>query len=267
MSYFKIIAVDGIDCSGKEHITKLLTQKLQQDKDISSKYEHIERVEFPTYECTELVDTLLDKNNQEYISEFFANEWITKTAAFIHDQCAKLLDLYIKNHKYNSCLYILDRYYMSNIWYNLFSHCYNEDPKDVLENILNIYSLPIPDVYFYIKMPEEFIKLFLSQKKNKDYNELNLDYLIRVKQIADKVHSPKYKYEKGYQFGLEQYTINCTEKTESKLVDTDEVEFEYDVNNLSIPKFKPALKITESLRSYSDIVNEIIDLSKDTLIS
>ena len=108
-----IIAVDGLDCSGKEHITKLLEQELREKYTTAF---NVSRIEFPTYDQTKLIDMLLSKEYADIIEdEFFDSSiYLTKTAAFMEDQFAKILDLY-KHDKYSdkTNIYIFDRYYRS----------------------------------------------------------------------------------------------------------------------------------------------------------
>ena len=209
-----IIAVDGLDCSGKEHITKLLEQELREKYTTSF---NVSRIEFPTYDQTKLIDMLLSKEYADIIEdEFFDSSiYLTKTAAFMEDQFAKILDLY-KHDKYSdkTNIYIFDRYYMSNLWYNLaFINRDIMDGYNKLLELLKVYQLPKPSAYFYIDMPFEIIQTFLKEKKNKDYNESNTIYLSQVKNYADSAH---YKY--NIKFSDNQFMINCM-KLESTSID------------------------------------------------
>lgn len=230
----KIIVVDGLDCSGKEHITQNLNCLLNKmecfagdypitidysvdpPKHIPCRKTDIRVVSFPTYDHTYLINHILDKSYKESFTHAM-NMWtnnsnidpgMTKSAAFMADQFNALLEMnavFLEDGIYNDIkehILILDRYYTSNLWYNLCDDGNLDNAMNKLNQLLAIYPLPKPDYYFYIKMNFDTICKFLSEKENKDANELDLEKLQITKHYADLIN-------KKYDLGDKSFTINA----------------------------------------------------------
>ena len=177
----KLIAIDGVDASGKQTHTSMLYEKLLLDG------YNVRKISFPTYESpsSELVKMYLsgqfgDKPedvNAYAASSFFAAD---RFAAFRTDW----KDFYEKEDS----IIIADRYTSSNMIHQA-SKISDIEEKNKFLNWLfelefQIYEIPKPDLTFFLDMPVKYAKMLMEDRENKfdntqtkDIHERNRDYL------------------------------------------------------------------------------------------
>ena len=217
-NYFEnatIICLDGLDCSGKETISKLI----EKSSKIHDKYDFVKTLSFPNY--FNIVDTM---NNKDMISNLlnpdvykFHNDGVLAKHNFsriIFEARMFYYNIYnglmsANNHfgkvgediDNKRRLFIMDRYWQSNVFYQTSRYLlmkynknivdkkkFNDSLNKISEILLSeteIFNFPRVNKYFYIQMPIEFIEYFLSKKKNKDANELDMTYIKYTKNIYD----------------------------------------------------------------------------------
>lgn len=177
----KIIVFEGLDCSFKETASNYLYENLLK---LGNK---VVKFEFPNYssESAFFVNQLLQgKYSNSDIG------YTAKTTMFILD-IFHTFETEIKKYYEEGYIIILDRYYISNMFYqtaNLFNidtgHIDNITGLsaliDGIQSIVMNFKLVKPDLVIFMDQDIEDIKYLLSLKKNKDINELNLDYLKKV---------------------------------------------------------------------------------------
>ncbi|MDY3972861.1 MAG: deoxynucleoside kinase [Clostridia bacterium] len=175
-----LIAIDGVDASGKQTQTQLLKKRLIEDgKDIKA-------VSFPAYDnpSSTLVKMYLDGDFGEKPSD--VNAYATSTF-FAADRFATYRTDWGKD--YNSGTIILaDRYVSSNLIHQA-SKIDNSAEKDKFLTWLddlehNIYGLPRPDVTIFLDMPPEYGAMLMKDRANKsngtdkkDIHESDFSYL------------------------------------------------------------------------------------------
>ena len=273
-----IICLDGLDCSGKETISKII----KESDLINEKYNKIEVISFPDYHeysiYRDLVSNLLDKNTYKFHNDNSnlkdIDKIIFEARMFYYNIYNGLINVnrtLWDIEKSKKRLIILDRYWYSNLFYQTAKYLMQRFPEDkqienhseqimintisVLFNEAKNFNFPKVDKYFYIKMPIEFIKHFLSEKTRKDENESNLDYLIYTKSFYDKYLETVFA---------------LTDDTRSYTIDTEYEKRIYDEENIEIKTFKDkkdnrlvyAANINKSyqkLKTTKEIANEIID--------
>lgn len=175
-----LIAIDGVDASGKQTQTQLLKKRLIEDgKDIKA-------VSFPAYDnpSSTLVKMYLDGDFGKKPSD--VNAYATSTF-FAADRFATYRTDWGKD--YNSGTIILaDRYVSSNLIHQA-SKIDNSAEKDKFLTWLddlehNIYGLPRPDVTIFLDMPPEYGAMLMKDRANKsngtdkkDIHESDFSYL------------------------------------------------------------------------------------------
>ena len=175
-----LIAIDGVDASGKQTQTQLLKKRLIEDG------KNIKAVSFPAYEnpSSTLVKMYLNGDFGEKPSD--VNAYATSTF-FAADRFATYRTDWGKN--YNSGTIILaDRYVSSNLIHQA-SKIDNDAEKDKFLTWLddlehNIYGLPRPDVTIFLDMPPEYGAMLMKDRVNKangtdvkDIHESDFSYL------------------------------------------------------------------------------------------
>ena len=237
-NYFEnatIICLDGLDCSGKETISKLI----EKSNKIHDKYDFVKTLSFPNY--FNIVDTM---NNKDMISNLlnpdvykFHNDGVLAKHSFsriIFEARMFYYNIYnglmSANNRFGKVgedidnkrrLFIMDRYWQSNVFYQTSRYLlmkynknivdkkkFNDSLNKISEILLSeteIFNFPRVNKYFYIQMPIEFIEYFLSKKKNKDANELDMTYIKYTKNIYDN----HLDLVKTYDDNIKIYTINA----------------------------------------------------------
>lgn len=175
-----LIAIDGVDASGKQTQTELLKKRLVEDG------KNIKAVSFPAYDnpSSTLVKMYLNGDFGEKPSD--VNAYATSTF-FAADRFATYRTDWGKD--YNSGTIILaDRYVSSNLIHQA-SKVDNSAEKDKFLTWLddlehNIYGLPRPDVTIFLDMPPEYGVMLMKDRANKangtdkkDIHESDFSYL------------------------------------------------------------------------------------------
>ena len=291
-NYFEnatIICLDGLDCSGKETISKLI----EKSNKIHDKYDFVKTLSFPNY--FNIVDTI---NNKDMISNLlnpdvykFHNDGVLANANFdkiIFEARMFYYNIYnglmsANNHfgkvgEYidnKRRLFIMDRYWQSNVFYqtsryllmrynkkivdkNEFNNSLYDISKILLSEAEKFFNFPKVNKYFYIQMPIEFIEYFLSKKKNKDANELDMTYIKYTKDIYDN----HLDLVQTYDDNIKIYTINA----EYERCIHEHIEYAPEVINAFTDKkddrFVYAVSIDKSyqkLKNTKELAEEIIE--------
>lgn len=207
-----IICLDGLDCSGKETISGII----ENSKEINSKYDFVRTLSFPNYynmiSVSDMISNLLNPDVYKFhtdgvLADSDFNRILFEARMFYYNIYNGLMTnntyLYERTNCDNSKrrLFIMDRYWQSNVFYQTSRYLlmqyggkiadkreFNESLNDISRALLseaNKFNFPQVNKYFYIKMPIEFIEHFLSKKKNKDANELDMQYIKYTKAIYD----------------------------------------------------------------------------------
>lgn len=177
----KLIVIDGVDSSGKETHTKMLTEKL-----INAGYK-VKKISFPDYDSpsSELVKMYLsgkfgdkpDDVNAYAASSFFAAD---RFASFRTD--------WKKDYEDNDTIIIADRYVSSNMIHQASKIDNTEEKNKFLEWLFELefklYEIPTPDLTIFLDMPVKFARELMAKRENKfdnsqnkDIHERNSDYL------------------------------------------------------------------------------------------
>lgn len=183
MSKGKIIAFEGLDCSFKE------TQSFMLDHKLKSMGYNTTLISFPRYDTASggIIFHLLrggygDINNlsPQLIGDCYS---IDRALSWYKD---------IKDKYDNGSIIIFDRWMYSNI-YNATRSCRESENSDELRSVMmsyivkehNVYKLPLPDITLHMDMPIETTIKLLTEKKNKDANELDLGFLTDVFRMSN----------------------------------------------------------------------------------
>lgn len=182
-----IIAFEGLDCSFKKTQSQMLTYDLKK-----MDYKVV-RESFPRY-TTEIGAIIYKVLHGEY------GDIDSLPCQFIDDLYSldRAVSWYrdIKN-KYNEedSIIVFDRWIYSNCIYGpARMKSRNPDITDVeLKNLMmnyivkevHQYRLPSPDIVLHMDMPMDITVKLLAKKKNKDFNELDLDFMSKVFEVSD----------------------------------------------------------------------------------
>lgn len=179
----KLIVIEGLDGSGKATQTKLVLEKLLEER------KDVIMVSFPNYESqsSALVKMYLNGEIGELddVNAFAAASFYS-------------LDRYIsyqtnwKSDYLNGSIILADRYTTSNI-----SHQMAKLPKNQWNNFINwineyeymLLGIPSPDLVIYLDMPPSATKKLLEKRyendeSKKDLHEKNVEYTLACHQSA-----------------------------------------------------------------------------------
>lgn len=175
----KLIAIDGVDASGKQTHAEILYEKL---KKIGKK---VRLISFPAYDkpSSALVKMYLSGDfgeKPEDVSAFAASTF------FAADRFSTYRTDWGKDYE-DDTIIIADRYVSSNMIHQA-SKLKKEERSEFLDWLdnfeYNIYSLPRPDITIFLDMPPEFGAELMRERENKfsgdsekDIHERNKDYL------------------------------------------------------------------------------------------
>ena len=179
----KLIAIDGVDASGKQTHTQMLFDRL-----IKEGYK-VKRISFPAYESpsSELVKMYLSGafgNNPEDVNAYAASSF------FAADRFASFRTDWGEFYKNPDTVIIADRYVSSNMIHQA-SKIDNDEEKNkflkwLCELEFDIYEIPKPDMTFFLDMPVEYAQMLMSSRENKfdknaekDIHESNRHYLCK----------------------------------------------------------------------------------------
>lgn len=189
-----LIAIDGVDASGKQTHTQMLFDRLSKDG------YNVKKISFPAYDSpsSELVKMYLSGDfgkNPEDVNAYAASSF------FAADRFASFRTDWGAFYKKPDTIIIADRYVSSNMIHQA-SKIDNDEEKNkflqwLCELEFEIYGIPKPDITFFLDMPTEFAELLMSERENKfdseaekDIHERNTGYLERSYKnacyIADK---------------------------------------------------------------------------------
>ncbi len=175
-----LIAIDGVDASGKQTQTELLKKRLEAEG------KKVKLVSFPAYDkpSSTLVKMYLDGDFGDKPSD--VNAYATSTL-FAADRFATYRTDWGKEYK-NDTIIIADRYVSSNLIHQA-SKIDSESEKDKFLAWLDelehgIYELPRPDVTIFLDMPPEYGARLMRDRANKangdskkDIHESDFSYL------------------------------------------------------------------------------------------
>lgn len=181
----KLIAIDGVDASGKQTHTELLAEHL---KNAGLK---VRRLSFPMYDSdtSALVKMYLSgelgKNAQD-VDAYCAS------TLFAADRFASYRKDWHKDFEDPDTIIIADRYVSSNMIHQA-GKIENEAEKEKFLDWLfdfefNLYKLPQPDITIFLDMPPEYGKKLMEGRDNKFSGDAQLD-----------IHESDFSYlEKSY---------------------------------------------------------------------
>ena len=221
----KLIVIDGIDGSGKGTQTKLLIQKLQQEK------QSVEKIDFPQYgtKSAGLVENYL---NGQYGQLGDVDPYV---ASFFY-----ALDRYDASFKMRQWLddgkiIVSDRYVSSSMGHQG-SKFYSVEKRQQyikwLDNYeFDIFGIPRPDFTIILHMPAEIAQKLVDQKAKRDYisgqsrdiHEADLDHLKKSEQVYLEMSQTLPNYvliecvENGRLLGIEEISHKIWQTTQSIL--------------------------------------------------
>lgn len=208
----KLIAIDGVDASGKQTHTEMLCEKLKK-----AGY-NIKRISFPAYEndSSALVKMYLSGafgENPDDVNAYAASSF------FAADRFASYRTEWINDYNNPDTIIIADRYVSSNMIHQA-SKIDDADEKEkflkwLYELEYGIYQIPEPDITFFLDMPVEFAKKLMNDRENKfdstaakDIHERNSDYLLKSYNNACEI-AEKFEWK----------TISCVSNGEIRSID------------------------------------------------
>lgn len=184
---FKIIVIEGMDCCGKETLSKMLTRDLKKSGNI------VTRMSFPDYEINDYIvkyitgkikNTHLDAYTEEAVYET-ARLFVQNIANSFHSKLNKKIRSI--NNTDKDKYVVLDRYYHSGMIYQLkklfdildksTARIDNMDEardmatvkfSNSLTALRTMYDLPVPDYVFFIKSYPEVIMELISRRRTKE---------------------------------------------------------------------------------------------------
>ncbi len=182
----KLIAIDGVDASGKQTHTELLAEHF------AGMGKKVRRLSFPMYDCesSALVKLYLNGSmgkNAEDIDAYAASTF------FAADRFATYRMDWHKDYEDSDTLIIADRYVSSNMIHQA-SKIGDFAEKDKFLDWLydfefNMYKIPKPTMTVFLDMPPKYGKMLLSGRNNKFSGEEKLD-----------IHESDFSYlEKSYE--------------------------------------------------------------------
>lgn len=181
----KLIAIEGLDGSGKETQTGLLREALQQ------KGLKVASVSFPRYgsPSAALVEDYLHGGFGEHASDVNA---YTASSFFAMDRLVSYLKEWRSVYE-ASDVFIADRYTTSNAIHQC-SKLPKQQWKTFVDWLLqyehDLLGLPEADVVFYLRLDTSTSQQLLAKRYNgdstkRDVHECDLDYLERSRQAAE----------------------------------------------------------------------------------
>lgn len=176
-----LIAIDGVDASGKQTHTKMLYEKLKNEG------RNVRLISFPDYESnsSSLVKMYLSGkfgDNPEDVNAYAASSF------FAADRFASYKMNWKEEYEKEDTIIIADRYTSSNMIHQA-SKIDSEEEKNkflmwLCELEFEIYEIPKPDITFFLDMPVKYAKKLMLNRENKfdstqekDIHERNSDYL------------------------------------------------------------------------------------------
>ena len=197
----KLIAIDGVDASGKQTHTEMLCKKLSE-----AGY-RVKRLSFPNYESdsSALVKMYLSGDfgeNPDDVNAYAASSF------FAADRFASYRTDWKNDYLNDEVIIIADRYVSSNMIHQASKIDDAQEKDDFLKWLyeleFEIYQIPKPDVTFFLDMPVEYAKKLMSERENKfdktatkDIHERNSDYLTKSYNNACEV-AEKFNWQRVF---------------------------------------------------------------------
>lgn len=213
----KLIAVDGVDASGKQTHTQLLAEYLEG---LGRK---VRRLSFPAY----------DNPSSTLVKMYLSGE-LGKNAEDVDAYCASTLfaaDRFVtyrtnwqKDYNNPEVILIADRYVSSNMIHQAGKIDDIEEKNKFLDWLdefeFGIYKLPRPDVTLFLDMPPEYGRRLMKDRGNKFTGEKALDIHERDCSYLEKSYeNAKYVAQK---FGWKH--VSCV--NEGNIRSIDEIQSE-----------------------------------------
>ena len=182
----RLIAIDGVDASGKQTHTELLAEYFEK------KGYKVKKLSFPMY----------DKPTSTLVKMYLSGE-LGKTADDVDAYCASTLfaaDRFAsfrsdwqKDYEDADTLIIADRYVSSNMIHQAGKIADLSEKEKFLDWLADfefrLYKLPEPDITIFLDMPPEYGRILMQGRDNKFSGEKTLD-----------IHESDFSYlEKSYQ--------------------------------------------------------------------
>lgn len=191
MSKGKIIVFEGIDCSFKETNSKALFEYLKTVEDIPK----VNLIAFPTY----------GSPSAYFVEKFLKSEYKNNDPYFISllyamDRADAIERENVKERLENGEWFIFDRYVTSNVVYQCArvkdAYYYKNQLTKFIDTIeYDVMKLPRPDLEIFLHCTnDDLVKKVISEKENKDKNELDLGYMGDCRDFIKKYFIMKYPY-------------------------------------------------------------------------
>lgn len=177
-----MIAIDGVDSSGKQTHTEMLYKRLLEEG------KNVKKISFPMYDnqSSYLVKQYLGGAFGEKADD--VNAYAASTF-FAADRFATYKTEWGRDYN-DGVLFIADRYIASNMIHQAGKISDNAEKDKFLDWVYdleyNIYKLPKPDVQIFLDMPVEYALKLMQDRANKitgdakkDIHENDVDYLKR----------------------------------------------------------------------------------------
>lgn len=174
-----LIAIEGVDASGKQTHSELLFEKLKNDG------KKVRKISFPMYESpsSSLVKMYLSGDFGERAEDVSAYAASTLFAA---DRFATFHTDWGKDYE-SGTIIVADRYVSSNMIHQA-GKLKNDEKDKFLEWLddfeYGIYALPRPDINIFLDMPPEYGEKLMRERENKftganrkDIHERDFGYL------------------------------------------------------------------------------------------
>ena len=207
----KLIAIDGVDASGKQTHTELLADYLTE------KGYKVRRLSFPMYdsETSTLVKMYLSGKLGKTADDVDA---YCASTLFAADRFASFRSDWQKDFEDPDTILVADRYVSSNMIHQAGKIEDEKEKEKFLDWLFdfefNLYKLPKPDVTIFLDMPPEYGRRLMEGRDNKFSGNAELDIHERDFSYLEKSYNnAKYVSEK---FGWNH--VLCVENGEIRTI-------------------------------------------------
>lgn len=278
---FKIIVLEGMDCCGKETVSKILARSLKKDNNI------VLRTSIPDYMINDyLTNFITNKIDNKNLKKLTKESIYEVTRLFIHNMALSFHTKFNKklrsiNNTTKDKYIILDRYYHSGLIYQLKSlydsinlsknridnkteaiNMLISEFKKFLKEEKELFELPSPDYVFFIRSIPDIINTLISKRpskgssNNEDSKSIEDLYNFLFNQFTGKEDNVEYRY--GYYKDFKDFCKN----EDSKVFTIDNYTyFDYDrvdqLSKLIRVEYSNEILADYRLADPSEIVNYI----------